>query len=88
VKLSGEDLSRYSDEIESVKMTILSLSYQESDTTKTNISHSLPHVMAATRDPAPLPQRDRAAQFSAHICCGQMAAWIKMPLDMEVGFGN
>jgi len=24
-------------------------------------------------------------QFSAHICCGQMAAWIKMPLGMEVG---
>ena len=25
--------------------------------------------------------------FSAHICCGQMAAWIKMPLGMEVGLG-
>jgi len=23
-------------------------------------------------------------QFSAHICWGQMAAWIKMPLGMEV----
>jgi len=28
--------------------------------------------------PAPLPQ------FSAHICCGQMAAWVKMPLCMEL----
>ena len=31
--------------------------------------------------PAPLPK----PQFSAHICCGQMAGWIKMPLGMEVG---
>ena len=27
------------------------------------------------------------AQFSAHICCGQMAAWIKMPLGMELRLG-
>jgi len=26
-------------------------------------------------------------QFSAHICCGQMTAWIKLPLSMEVGLG-
>jgi len=26
-------------------------------------------------------------QFAAHICCGQMAPWIKMPLGMEVGLG-
>jgi len=26
-------------------------------------------------------------QFSAHICCGQMAGWIKMPLGMEEGLG-
>ena len=38
-------------------------------------------------DPAPLPQRGTAPQFSAHICCGQMAAWIKIPLGMEVGLG-
>jgi len=24
-------------------------------------------------------------QFSAHICCGQMAGWTKMPLGREVG---
>jgi len=36
-------------------------------------------------DPAPPPQRDTApTQFSAHICCDQMAAWIKMPLGMEL----
>ena len=27
------------------------------------------------------------AQFGAHICCGQMAAWIKMSLGMELGLG-
>jgi len=27
-------------------------------------------------------------QFSAHVCCGQRAGWIKMPLGMEVGFGQ
>ena len=26
-------------------------------------------------------------QFSAHICCGQMAGWIKIPLGMEIGLG-
>ena len=32
-------------------------------------------------DPAPLPQRGTApTQFSARICCGQMAAHIQMPL--------
>ena len=34
-----------------------------------------------------LPQRGTAPQFSAHICCGQMAAWIKMSLGLEVGLG-
>jgi len=39
-------------------------------------------------DPAPLPKRGRVPlQFSAQICCGQMAGWIKMPLGMEVGLG-
>ena len=28
-----------------------------------------------------------AEYFSAHICCGQMAAWIKMSLGMEQGLG-
>jgi len=37
-------------------------------------------------DPAPPPQRGTApTQFSAHICCGQMAVWIKMPLGMKLG---
>jgi len=41
-------------------------------------------------DPAPLPKGGGAEptaspQFSAHICCSQMAGWIKMPLGMEIG---
>ena len=27
------------------------------------------------------------AQFSAHVCCGQTAGWIKMPLNTEVDLG-
>jgi len=30
-------------------------------------------------------QRAQLPQFSAHICCGQMVGWIKMPLGMDVG---
>jgi len=26
-----------------------------------------------------------SAQFSVYVCCGQMALWIKMPLDMKGG---
>jgi len=29
--------------------------------------------------------KGHSPQFSAHICCGQMAGWIKMPLGMKVG---
>ena len=36
-------------------------------------------------DPAPRPQRGTAPPFSAHICCGQTAGCIKMPLGMDVG---
>jgi len=28
----------------------------------------------------------QAPHFSAHVCCGQTARWIKMPLGKEVGF--
>ena len=38
-------------------------------------------------DPAPSPLKGHSPQLSAHICCGQMAAWIKMSLGMEVGLG-
>jgi len=36
----------------------------------------------------PLPQKGRSpTQFSAHVYCGQTAAWIKMPLGTEVDLG-
>ena len=39
-------------------------------------------------DIALLPKKDvRARQFSAHLYCGQTAAWTKMSLGTEVGLG-
>ena len=40
-------------------------------------------------DPAPPSPKghSRSPQFSAHVCCGQTAGWIKMPLGMKVGLG-
>jgi len=38
-------------------------------------------------DPVPYPKRGGTPQFSAHVYCGQTAAWIKMPLGTEVGLG-
>jgi len=35
-------------------------------------------------NPATPPQIGHGPQFSAHVCCGQTAALIKMPLGMEV----
>jgi len=37
-------------------------------------------------DPAP-PKGEQQPQFLAHVCCGEMAAWIKIPLDTKVGLG-
>ena len=31
------------------------------------------------------PPNGYSPQFSAHLCCGQTAGWIKLPLGMEVG---
>jgi len=32
-------------------------------------------------------QKGAEPQFSAHVCCGQTAGWIKIPLGTEVGLG-
>ena len=37
-------------------------------------------------DPAP-PPKGHSPQFSAHVCCGQTAGWIKMSLGTEVDLG-
>jgi len=39
------------------------------------------------RTQLPTPKGAQPLQFSAHIYCGQRAAWIKVPLGMEVGLG-
>jgi len=41
-------------------------------------------------DPAsPLPKKGNSPlQFSARVCCGQTAEWIKMPLGTKVGLGS
>jgi len=36
------------------------------------------------RPSSPSPKGHSPLQCLAHICCGQMAGWIKMPLGMEV----
>jgi len=33
----------------------------------------------------PPPPKGHSPQFSTHICCGQMAGWMKMPLGRKVG---
>jgi len=54
------------------------------DGSRWNFAISLvPGHIVLDGDSAPLPQRDTTTQFSAHICCGQMVVWIKMPLGIE-----
>jgi len=36
-------------------------------------------------DLAPPPKKGQRPPFFAHVCCGQTAGWMKMPLGMEVG---
>ena len=45
-----------------------------------------PGHMVLDEDPAPT-KRGTVPQFSAHVCCGQTARWIKIPLSTEVGLG-
>jgi len=42
------------------------------------------HIML---DEDPAPPKGHSPQFSAHVCCGQTAGWIKISLGMEVGLG-
>ena len=39
-------------------------------------------------DPAPPSLKGHSPQFSAHVCCGQTAGWIKMPLGIVVGLSS
>jgi len=44
-------------------------------------------VLGGDPAPPPLKGHSHSPQFSAHICCSQMAAWIKVSLGREVGLG-
>jgi len=44
-----------------------------------------PGDIVLSGDSAPLETGIAPPHFAAHVCCGQMAGWIKMPLDAEVG---
>jgi len=46
-----------------------------------------PGDIALKGDPVFPSQKGRSPQFSAHVYCGQTAAWIKMPLGTKVGVG-
>ena len=46
-----------------------------------------PRHIVLDGDPAHPPPKGHSPQFSAHICCSQMAAWIKMPPGREMGLG-
>jgi len=44
--------------------------------------------MVLDEDTAPPPtKKGHNPQFLAHVCCGQTAGWINMPLGREVGLG-
>jgi len=46
-----------------------------------------PRRLCVRWGPSPYPKRGGAPQLSAHVYCGQTAAWIKMQLGKEVGLG-
>jgi len=46
-----------------------------------------PRRLCVRWGPSPLPKKGRCPQFSAHVYCGQTAAWVKMPLGTEVDLG-
>jgi len=50
------------------------------------VSLSPGHIML-DGNPALPPQMGHGPQFPVHVCCGQTARWIKMPLSMEVELG-
>jgi len=46
-----------------------------------------PRYILLNGDPAP-PKKGLSPQFSAHVCCGQFAGWIKMTLGTMIGLGS
>jgi len=54
---------------------------------KRNGGRPHPRRLCVRWGPNPLPNKGVEPPFSAHVYCGQVAAWIKMPLGTEVGLG-
>jgi len=46
-----------------------------------------PHCGRWGPNPNPKKRAQQPPQFLAHVCCGQTAGWIKMPLRREVDLG-
>jgi len=45
------------------------------------------HIVLDWDPVPPSPERGHCSPFLAHVCHGQMAGWIKMPLGTMVGLG-
>jgi len=59
----------------------LSIVAKRLDTSRCRLEVGLsPGDFVLDGDPSSLPKKGRSPQFSAHVYCGQTAAWIKMPL--------
>jgi len=46
-----------------------------------------PGDIALNGDAAPLERGTSTPHFSAYVYCGEMAGWIKMPLNTKVDLG-
>jgi len=67
---------------------IVSNSWMDQDATLSNTVCPADCVRWGPSSPNKGARQPPAPNFSAHVYCGQTAAWIKMPLGMDVGFGQ
>jgi len=59
--------------------------WMDQDATSYGLGLGQGHIVLHV-DPAPPPRKGHSSplQFAAHVCCGQTAGWIKMPLGRKV----
>ena len=58
---------------------------------RTTLATTTPPTGVLDGKPPPLPHKKGGGQsppIFGHVYCGQTAAWIKLPLGMEVGLGQ
>jgi len=67
-------------------MSCLQRRMDQDDTWRAGRPQPWPHCVRLAPS-SPFPKGAQPPKFSANICCGQMAGWIKMPLGRELGFG-